>query len=208
MSMEPRLLFPDIPPELRNLIYANTISPSQATNIGLPFESKTFTLCHTRVVIEPIHHGNPSILALQNYRFQEASEYHSYLLTHAIQLRITVLFNGHMNSFIQEHWDGKMASHLKNLLKKFPWLAKVSDYHFRILWEPVSWVAGKKRRNFGAITKRMVDALTGMMDGDLKKKRGFVRAELQIGRGVASDYVSQQQPLGLADFLETGTLQE
>jgi len=198
--MEPRLIFADLPAELRNIIYTSTITPSQpASHAGLPFISKTYTFSHTKVILTPIHHGNPSFLALRRFRFQEASEYHSYLLTNAIQLRISVLFNGHINTFVQEHWDKKIASHLKNLVKKYAWLANVLDYDIRIMWEPKIMV-GKKRRNVGAIADRMVEVLTGMIDAGLKRKKGVLKVELQIGQGAACDYVRRQQPLGLADF--------
>jgi hypothetical protein len=202
--MDPHLLFPDLPAELRNIIYSNTIHPSQpAFHTGLPFTSKAYTFSHTKVTIMPVHYGNPNLLALRQFRFQEASEYHSYVLNSAVQLRISVLFDGHIDTFVQEHWDKKIATHLKNLVKKYPWLAKVVGYDVRIMWEPNShsMIVAKKKRNIGIIADRMVEVLTSMMDETLKGKKGVLKTELQIGQGLANHYAHQQQPLGLADFV-------
>jgi hypothetical protein len=199
--MEPRFLFPDLPAELRNIIYAETTSPSQpASQAGLPFTSKTYTFSHTTVTMMPIHRGLPTLLALRKYRFQEAGEYASYLLANALTLRITILFHGHMSTFIQSHWDAKIATHLKNLLKKYPWLAKVVDYNIRIVWEP-KLVSGKKRREIGGIAKRMVEVLTSMADAELKRKRGSSKVELQVGVTTACEYVGLGQALGLKEFV-------
>jgi hypothetical protein len=204
--MDARLLFPSLPPELRNLIYSNTIHPSNPlSNTNLPFTSKTYTFSHTKVAITPVHSGNPNLLALDKFHFQEAREYHSYLLNHAIQLHICILFNGHTNTFVQEHWDKKVGTHLKNLLKKFPWLAKVVDYDVQILWEPRSWDLGRKKRSIGGVAQRMVNVLTKMMD-EKARKRSVLKAELRIGHSVACDYSFRQQSLGLADFVSDDTL--
>lgn len=201
--MEPRLLFPDLPAELRNIVYSNTICNSQpAINAGLPFESKTYTFSHTKVVLTPVHYGIPNLLTLQKYRFLEASEYRDYLLTHAIQLRISIHFHGHMHIFVQEHWDQKMSAYLKNLFKKFPFLDKVANYDIRIFWEPNAFTLEKKRRNIGVIAKRMVEVVTAKLGADLKMKKGFVKATLQIERYVAWDYEHERRSLGFAEFAE------
>jgi hypothetical protein len=203
--MAARFLLPDLPSELRNLVYLNSICPSEpASNAGLPFESKTFTSRHTEVVITPVHFADPSLLALEQHCFQEASEYKSFLLNNAIQLRIFIHFKGEVATFVQEDWDKKIATHLKNLLKKYPWLTKVVDYKVQILWNPTNDVKGQRRRSAGGIAKRMVEVLTGMMDEILKKRSGVVKAELQIDPCTVLHYAFlRQQTLGLADFISS-----
>lgn len=199
--MEPRLLFPGLPAELRSIVYSNTICASQpATSTGLPFESKTYTFSHTKVVLTPIHHGIPNLLDLKKYHFLEASEYHNYLFNHAIQLRISIHFNGHMHIFVQEHWDQKMSAYLKNLFKKFPFLDKVANYDIQIFWEPNAFTLEKKRRNVGVIAKRMVEVLTAKLSAALKMRKSFVKATLQIEPYVAQDYERERRSLGFADF--------
>ncbi|KAF2255091.1 hypothetical protein BU26DRAFT_448327 [Trematosphaeria pertusa] len=201
-TMEPHQLLPALPPELRNLVFAHTISEANpATNTGLPFKQKVYDSKQTKVVIVPVHHGNTALLALNEANFSEAEEYLSWLLTNAIELRIAVLFKGDANAFVQEHWDQKIQAHLKNLVKKWPWLGKVVRYDVRIVWEPTAWKRSKRKKTVGAIAASMVEVLIGAMDGDLKRKRGVVKAGLHVRDFVAHDYVYHAQELGLKDFL-------
>ncbi|KAF1973033.1 hypothetical protein BU23DRAFT_554576 [Bimuria novae-zelandiae CBS 107.79] len=200
--MAVRLLLPSLPPELRDLIYAQTISNSAhaATN-GLPFTRKIYDSSHTRVEIMPVHYGNAGLLALQRYRYLEGDEYANWTLANAVQLRITVLFKGHVNTFVQEHWDKKIATHLKNLAKRYPWLRKVADYDVKILWRPCSWAPSKKKRRAGAIAKRMVEVLTQEMDAHVRAKRGNVHAGLYVAKWVVGDLGVRGQALGLGEFV-------
>lgn len=200
--MDYRLLLPQLPPELRSLVYAETVtSDNPATSTGLEFKSKIYDSSHTRVEIIPVHRGNPALLALQSYHFLEGDEYRQFILKNAVQLRIHVVFKGHTNTFVQEHWDKKIAAHLKNLTKRFPWLRKVADYDIRIVWKPMSWAPSKRKRRIGAMAKRMVEVLTQEMDGEQRAKRGAVKADLRVADFVASDHVLKGQSLGLGEFV-------
>jgi hypothetical protein len=200
--MDYRLLLPQLPPELRDLVYTQTVAEdNHATSTGVDFTSKIYDSSHTRVEITPVYYGNPALLALQQYHFLEGDEYRHFILNNAIQLRIHILFKGHTNAFIQEHWDKKMAAHLKNLAKRYPWLRKVTDYDVRILWKPASWAPSKKKRRIGAIAQRMVKVLTQAMDTDLTARRGVVKTDLRIADFVVSDHVLRGQELGLGEFI-------
>ncbi|KAL1613013.1 hypothetical protein SLS60_001245 [Paraconiothyrium brasiliense] len=212
LAMDYRLLLPQLPPELRDLVYTQTVTEdNQATSTGLDFTSKVYDSSHTRVEITPVHHGHPALLALQQYHFLEGDEYRHFILTNAIQLRIHVLFKGHTNTFVQEHWDKKMTAHLKNLVKRYPWLRKVTNYNVRILWKPVSWAPSKKKRRLGAIAKRMVEVLTQEIDEDLRVRRGVVKACFRVADFVVCDHILRGQALGLGEFvwdLEEGNARE
>ncbi|KAF9735469.1 hypothetical protein PMIN06_006919 [Paraphaeosphaeria minitans] len=200
--MDHRLLLPQLPPELRDLVYTQTITPdNHATSTGLDFTSKIYDSSHTRVEFIPVHHGNPALLALQRYHFLEGDEYRHFILKTAVQLRIHVVFKGHTNTFVQEHWDKKMAAHLKNLAKRHPWLRKVTQYDIRILWKPASWAQSKRKRRVGAIAKRIVEVLTQEMDGEQRAKRGVVKTDLRIADFVVADHVLKGQTLGLGEFV-------
>ncbi|KAJ4358479.1 uncharacterized protein N0V89_003063 [Didymosphaeria variabile] len=202
LVMDYRVLLPQLPPELRDLVYTQTVTEdNQATSTGLDFTRKVYDASHTRVDITPVHCGNPALLALQQYHFLEGDEYRHFILNNAIQLRIHVLFKGHTNTFVQEHWDKKLTAHLKNLAKRYPWLRKVTDYDVRILWKPASWAPSKKKRRIGAIAKRMVEVLTQEMDKDLRMRRGVVKAGLRVADFVVCDHVLRGQTLGLGEFV-------
>lgn len=200
--MDYRPLLPQLPPELRDLVYTQTVTEgNHASSTGLDFASKIYDSSHTRVEITPVHYGNPALLALQRYHFLEGDEYRHFILNSAVQLRIHVMFKGHTNTFVQEHWDKKMAAHLKNLTKRYPWLRKVTDYDIRILWKPASWAPSKKKRRVGAIAKRMVEILTQETDAGQKSKRGVVKADLRVADFVVSDHILKGQTLGLEEFV-------
>jgi hypothetical protein len=197
-----RLLLPQLPPELRDLVYTQTVAEdNHATSTGLDFTSKIYDSSHTRVEIIPVHYGNPALLALQRYQFLEGDEYRHFIFNNTIQLRIHVLFKGHTNTFVQEHWDKKMAAHLKNLAKRYPWLRKVTDYDVRILWKPASWAPSKKKRRIGSIAKRMVEILTQEMDVDTSARRDIVKTDLRVADFVVSDHILRGQELGLGEFV-------
>ncbi|KAJ4286470.1 hypothetical protein N0V90_013170 [Kalmusia sp. IMI 367209] len=200
--MELRLLLARLPPELRALVYSYTLADgSGATNAGLSFQNKTYDLSHTLVELTPVHYGNPNLLALQRYHFLEGEEYAHWILRNGVQLRIKVVFKGHLNTFVQEHWDKKIATHLRNLAKKHPWLHKVTDYDIRIAWNPTAWAPSKKAKRIGAISKRMIEVLTHEMDADLKARRGHVKTEFHIADFLVCDYVRKSQVLGLRDIV-------
>ncbi|OAG06830.1 uncharacterized protein CC84DRAFT_1063199, partial [Paraphaeosphaeria sporulosa] len=202
LAMDYRLLLPQLPPELRDMVYTQTVtSDNHATSAGLDFTSKIYESSHTRVEIIPVHHGNPAMLALQRYHFLEGDEYRHFILKTAVQLRIHVVFKGHTNTFVQEHWDKKMAAHLKNLAKRHPWLRKVAHYDIRILWKPASWAPSKRKRRVGAIAKRMVEVLTQELDVEQRVKRGMVKTDLRIADFVVADHVLKGQTLGLGEFV-------
>ncbi|KAF2440716.1 hypothetical protein P171DRAFT_342385, partial [Karstenula rhodostoma CBS 690.94] len=202
LAMDYRLLLPQLPPELRDLVYTQTVTEdNHATSTGLDFTSKIYDSSHTRVEIIPVHYGNPALLALQRYHFLEGGEYQHFILKNAVQLRIHVMFKGHTNTFVQEHWDKKMGAHLKNLAKRYPWLRKVADYDIRILWKPASWAPSKKKRRVGAIAKRMVEVLTQEMDADQRASRGVVKTDLRVADFVVSDHILKGEALGLGEFV-------
>ncbi|KAF1958834.1 hypothetical protein CC80DRAFT_407988 [Byssothecium circinans] len=197
-----RQILPQLPPELRNLVYQHTTCEgAPATNTGLPFQEKIFDSSHTTVTIMPVHHGLPNLLALREYNFLEAQEYASYLFVHAVELRISVVFKGNTQHFIQEHWDKKMLAHLKNLAKKYPWIKKVARYDVQILWAPVALpVRAKRKADVGEIAGRMVEVLSSLMDMEVKRKRGDVGVRLLVEDYVAVDYVFSSREMGLAKF--------
>ncbi|KAK3216943.1 hypothetical protein GRF29_1g1411748 [Pseudopithomyces chartarum] len=197
-----RLLLPTLPPELRDLIYTQTIPTSNpATTAGLPFTRKTYDSSHTRVEISPFHNGNPGLLALQHYRYLEGNEYAKWIFANAVTLQITVHFKGHLNTFVQEHWDKKIGAHLKNLAKRNPWLRKVANYEVKIMWMPKESGHGKKMRRIGAVAGRMVEVLTQQMDENVKVKKGDVKAGLFVGGWTVLDYRASGQAMGLGEFV-------
>jgi hypothetical protein len=203
-----RQLLPQLPAELRHIVYENTISEEDnpATNTNIPFQQKIYDSSHTTVTLTPIHHGTPNLLALRKAKFLEAHEYHSWLLSSAIELRIGVVFKGNMQTFIQDHWDKKMLAHLKTLAKKHPWVKDVVNYDIQILWTPLAAPRDAKRKaNVGAIAKRMVDVLTSLMDVDdkVKREKGGVKTGLHVADYVATTYVFSSQEFGLSTFVKT-----
>lgn len=204
-NMVTHQLLPPLPPELRNLVYSHTILHSNpATCIGLPFESKIYDSKHTTIQIIPIHHGNPTLLAVQNNHFLECAEYNNWLLTNAVELRIGILFKGDINTFSQEHWGKKTTAHLAKLIKKNSWVKKVTDYDIQILWEPSCWLKTRHRKKrLGAVAYAMVDTLTSAMEPDLKRKRGHVKVVLHMSNFVTRDSVNGGQFLGLNEFLSS-----
>jgi hypothetical protein len=185
MSSNTHLLFPNLPPELRNETYAYLSTPSSASsavNTGLPLPLKTFTCKHTTVQIIPVHTGTPGLLSLPAANFPEAREYASWLLNNGVSLRIGVHFKGRVNTFVQGDWDKKMEAHLRKLVKAHPWLQKVADVEIQILWDaPDGALKSKnKKRIAGQIPLDMVKTLTLMMDEEVKRKRGHVKMGLHL----------------------------
>ncbi|KAJ4990419.1 hypothetical protein SVAN01_04081 [Stagonosporopsis vannaccii] len=203
MASTMRTLLPLLPPELRNTIY-NSLAPSLTpTNTGLPLQIKSYSCKHTLVQICPVHYGSTALLALQRYAFLEGNEYRTWILNHAITLRIGVVFKGRVNTFVQEHWDKKIETHLLKLAKVHPWLHKVAKYDIQILWDAPDGVLRSKhnRRSAGQIPRAMVRTLTALMDGDVRRKRGDVQVRLRLEHHVAGVAVRSSPRFGLGSFM-------
>lgn len=201
-----RTLFPSLPPEVRNSIYdylSTHDSTFASTTTSLPLQLRSYSCKHSLVQICPTHSGPSNLLALQRYNYLEGHEYRTWLLNHAITLRVGVVFKGRANTFVQEHWDKKVEAHLHKLAKQHPWLRKVAKYEIQILWDAPDGVLKSKhnRRNAGQIPRAMVRTLTGLMDGDVKKKRGDVTAKLRLEHHVAGVAIRSAPRFGLGSFM-------
>ncbi|KAJ8111622.1 hypothetical protein OPT61_g5829 [Boeremia exigua] len=165
MATTMRTLLPLLPPELRNSVYSYLAPSPTPTNTGLPLQLKSYSCKHTLIQICPTHSGSTSLLALQQYAFVEGNEYRTWLLNHAITLRIGVVFKGRVNTFVQEHWDKKIETHLHKLAKQHPWLNKVANYDIQILWDAPDGVLKSKhnRRSAGQV----------QMNGTLVRRFGY-----------------------------------
>ena len=206
MTSNTHLLFPSLPPELRNKIYSKLPTPesvSKATNAHLPLQLKTFSCKHTTVQICPTHHGASGLLALPKDEFAEVCEYHSWLLNNAVELRIGVHFKGRVNTFVQADWDKKMEAHLRKLVKAHPWLKKVATYDIQILWDAPDGALKSKnnKRVAGQIPLDMVKTLTQLMDAEVKRKRGEVRVGLHLDHRYAVGNAISPVKFGLDGFL-------
>ncbi|CAO2657212.1 Nn.00g033380.m01.CDS01 [Neocucurbitaria sp. VM-36] len=206
MTTRSRLLFPDLPPELRNEIYnclAVPKSNSTATNTGLPFQLKTYECKHTTVQICPVHFGSTGLLALQKYQFQEACEYYSWLLNNALELRIGITFKGRVNTFVQTDWNKKMEMHLRKLAKQHPWFKKIARYDIHILWAATDGPlkSRKNKKKAGQLPMEMMKTLTGLMEENVKRTRGEVNVQLCLGHSVVVENMISSTKFGLSDFL-------
>jgi hypothetical protein len=206
MATNPRLLFPHLPPELRNDVYKYVSAldtASAASNTGFPLQLKKYECKHTTVQLCPVHYGSNALLALRRYNFQEAQEYRSWLLDNATELRIAVTFKGRINTFVQKDWDKKIEMHLLKLAKQYPWLRKVAKYDIRILWDsPDGALKSKKnRRTAGQIPQAMIGSLIGLMDEKVKRRYGHVTTTLRLEHHVAIGCAYSWPRFGLADFL-------
>jgi hypothetical protein len=205
MATKPRLLFPDLPPELRIEIYQYLSAPestSAASTIGIPLKLRTYECKHTTVQICPVHYGSTGLCALQTFGFEEAREYGSWLLNNAIELRIGVTFKGRVNTFVQQDWDKKMEAHLRKLAKLHPWLEKVSKYNIQVLWCPIDGVvkSKKNKRTAGQIPRDMAATFMGLVDGNVKKKKGQLNMKLCIDHKIAVETVLSGTRFGFTDF--------
>ncbi|KAF2275801.1 uncharacterized protein EI97DRAFT_501577 [Westerdykella ornata] len=198
-----RHLFPTLPPEIRNEIYAYASSSSQnpATINGLPFATKTYNYSQTSVVICPIHTGNPSLLALQRYGFLEAKEYYSWLMVHAIQIRISVVFKGHVGWFSQKHWEEKMTASLQKLVKKYPWIGTAAQRDVRVLWDAKMESMAAKPGRAAEIVNAMVKTLVGFQDPRVRARDGVVSVRFHIPHSFAAAKVLHGWQFGLETFL-------
>lgn len=201
-----RELFPTLPPELRNEVYtylSTSESASRPTTFGLPLKLKTFECKHTTVQICPVHHGSTSLLSLRKYQFQEASEYNSWLLNNAIELKVGVIFKGRVNTFVQQDWDKKMLAHLQKLAKLYPWLRKIARYDVQVLWNPVDGVmkSRKNTRTAGKIVNNITTTLTTVVDQEVKRKQGEISLKLCLDHGFAVETVISGTRFGFVDFL-------
>jgi hypothetical protein len=177
-----RLLFPSLPPEVRNTIYTYASQSTQgpATTSGLPFPPKTYDLKHTNVSLCALHHGNLSLLALQKYKYLEGAEYHSWLLSHGLHIRLGIVFTGHVDSFVQKHWDEKMSASLRKLVKKYAWLAHVPRWEIRIVWDANVDSMRKHPGKAAEIVNGMVRTVLGFQSEMVKKRRGDVRVRFHV----------------------------
>ncbi|KAF1841565.1 uncharacterized protein K460DRAFT_291550 [Cucurbitaria berberidis CBS 394.84] len=204
----PRFLFPDLPPELRNEVYNYLSTPdtdSTATNTHLPLQLKNYECKHTDIQICPVHFGSTGLLALQKYQFQEAREYQSWLINNVLELKIGITFKGRVQTFVQADWDKKLVIHLRKLAKQHPWLTKVAKYDIHILWGATdgSLKSRKNKRTTGQIPSEMVKTLMGLMDEDIKRKRGEVNVCLSLGHSLAVGNMLSSTKFGLPDFFST-----
>ncbi|EDU49840.1 hypothetical protein Ptr902_09815 [Pyrenophora tritici-repentis] len=210
MSKPTYLLFPNLPPELRQEIYTylstpdNTSTPAQTTS--LPLVLKTYTCKHTTIQILPVHHGSAGLLSLPHDIFPEAAEYRTWLLSNAVELCIGVQFTGRVNSFVQADWDRKVETHLNKLVKQHAWLRKVSRYDVKVYWMPKDGPLKSKKgkRVAGRIPNAMVESLTKMMDEGVKRRKGEVRVALVTGVVFVFVSVAQSVRFGLDVFLARG----
>ncbi|KAH6620226.1 hypothetical protein C7974DRAFT_228151 [Boeremia exigua] len=203
MATTMRTLLPLLPPELRNSVYSCLASSPTPTNSGLPLQLKSYTCKHTLVQICPVHYGSTDLLALQRYNFLEGNEYRTWLLNHDITLRIGIVFKGRVNTFVQEHWDKKIETHLHKLAKLHPWLHKVAKYDVQVLWDAPDGVLKSKhnRRSAGQIPRAMVRTLTALMDADVRRKWGDVQVRLRLEHHVAGVAIRSSPRFGLGGFL-------
>lgn len=204
MATAIRTLLPVLPPELRNSVYSYLSPSPMPTNYGLPLQHKSYSCKHTLVQICPVHSGSTALLALQRFGFLESNEYRTWLLNHAITLRIGVVFKGRANTFVQEHWDKKIVTHLHKLAKLYPWLRKVTNYDIQILWDAPDGVLKSKnnRRSAGQIPHAMVRTLTALMDGGVREKTGDIQVILRLEHHVAGVAVRSSPRFGLGNFME------
>jgi hypothetical protein len=203
-------LFPTLPPELRNEVYTYLSTPesaSYATTFGLPLKFKTFECKHTTVQICPVHHGSNGLLSLRAYQFQEATEYNTWLLNNAVELRIGIAFKGRVNTFVQQDWDRRMEAHLRKLANLYPWLKKVAKYDVQVLWNPMDGVmkSRKNTRTAGQIVRDITTTLTTLVDGEVKKKRGEINLKLYLDHAFAVETVISRTRFGFVDFLSPTT---
>jgi hypothetical protein len=209
MASNTHLLFPSLPPELRNEIYAQLSTPesvSKATNAHLPLQLKTFSCKHTTLQICPAHHGASGLLALPKDEFAEVREYHSWLLNNAVELRMGVHFKGRVDTFVQADWNKKVEAHLRKLVKAQPWLKKIAAYDIQILWDSPDGALKSKnnKRVAGHIPLDMVKSLTQFMDAEVKRKRGEMRVGLHLDHRYAVGNAVSPVKFGLDGFLLGG----
>lgn len=208
MAQPTHLLFPNLPPELRQEIYTYVSNDTSTTALttGLPLGLKTFTCKHTTIQLLPVHHGSAGLLSLPHTLFPEAAEYRTWLLSNAIELRIGVHFHGRVNSFVQADWDKKVETHLDKLVKRHQWLRKVSRYDVKILWIAADGALKSKggKRVAGSIPAAMVNSLTRMMDEGVRKRKGEVKVSLVLENLFASVHAVQAVKFGLDVFLHHG----
>jgi len=202
----PTPLFPSLPPELRNEIYAYLSQPtstSTPTNSHIPLGLKTFTCKHTTTTLLPIHHSTPGLLSLDPTLIPEAGEYVSYLISNSLTLLFSIHFRGRINTFVPYDWDKKIQAHLRKLAKSFPWLRKVSRYEVQILWEPVDGALKSKggKRCAGDVCAGLVRGVTGLMDGEVGRKKGWLKVGVNLDHGFAVGNAFSSTKFGLNKFL-------
>jgi hypothetical protein len=200
-----RLLFPLLPPELRNEVYSYTSAADQspATTAGLPVTLKKYRMKHAKVEICPVHYGNPSLLALQKYAFLEGAEYHDWLMRNGVQFHIGIVFDGLVESFVQEHWDDKISVSMRKLTKKYPWIAKAARWDVRVVWAAnVDSMRGRPRKS-ATIVNGILATILGFQDAAVRAKRGYVSVRFHIPHCLVAAKLAYGLEFGLQSFLET-----
>ena len=205
MIHDARFLLPSLPPELRNEVYKQLSRPdstSLATTAGLPLQLQIYKCKHTVTHIYPVHYDATSLLALRECRFQEAHEYYSWLVDHALELRIRVKFQGRIDHFVQAHWDQKMETHLRKLAKRHPWLMKVGRYDIQVHWDAKDGIPGVRetKRTPGLISRKLAETLTLLME---QQVRHHVKISLYLECRIAVQYVTAGFKFGFEDFFLT-----
>ena len=195
-----RTLIPDLPAELRNEIYSYLTSTTShiASTHNLPFATKRYETSHTTIRLSAVHGGNRSLLDLAKYEFLEAEEYWNWLLAHAIEIRIAIVFKGHLNTFNYQHWDAKTTKILKKLVVKWPLLARAKSWDLRIVFEcKVDGFLRAKDGAVGRIARDMTSTVLAFLGG--KGHKANVR--LCIPRYLALQKVASGRRFGLEEFL-------
>ncbi|KAF2003839.1 hypothetical protein P154DRAFT_72704 [Amniculicola lignicola CBS 123094] len=109
-----RLLFPQLPPELRNEVYSYLVHDEEKpyTYLGMPFAPKTYNVGRTKITFAVVHQGNPSLLNLHKDKFLEAEEYFSCLVPTAVTLWVSVVVKGYMHKAEFASWKTKVEKRM------------------------------------------------------------------------------------------------
>ncbi|KAH7078946.1 hypothetical protein BKA63DRAFT_254859 [Paraphoma chrysanthemicola] len=202
-----RHLFTHLPPELRNEIFAylstSTCTPS---TFGLPLKLDPFTDAHTTIRIHPVHYGSDALLSLQDYRFNEASEYASWVRENAVELEIAIVFKGRIGTFVLDDWAKRIGRYLAKLVNMCPWLAKVRKFDVRVKWDPSDAVlkSRKGKRVAGDVVRGIVETIMGMGTGfgdeGVKRTKKDVNVKLCLARHVVLETVRLGVRFGFRDL--------
>ncbi|KAH9868729.1 hypothetical protein J1614_007801 [Plenodomus biglobosus] len=203
----PRLLLPQLPPELRGEVYSYLSTPDTFSihmdNL-LPFKLKEYECKHTTVTITPLCYGSASLLALEPYHFLEAHEYRAWLRSNSVQLHIKLVFKGRIQTFVQADWTRRLETHLHKLVKQHAWLRKVAHYNIQIDWAASDGIIrGKKQTPTGRIPRAMVSTLLLLMEEKVKTNSAFVKVKLRLEHRIAIEHIVAGTSFGLGVFLAT-----
>lgn len=113
-----------------------------------------------------------------------------------------MLFNGHVNTFVQKHWDEKLQRSLKKLVRKYEWLAKSAKWDVMVLWEPgVDSVRRAKASAIGGISKAMASTILGFRGESVRARKGDVKVRVHLPLAVAAERIGAGVGFGLDGFL-------